>query len=549
MGQPLRILFVDDSEKDVFLLLRQLKKGGFEPQHHRVDDAAALRAALTTDEWQIVISDFHMPNFDGLTALQVFKEAGRDIPFILVSATVGEETAVLAMKQGAHDYIMKGSLARLVPVVQRELQEADLRRQQRRTELALQQSEDQLRQSQKMEAMGRLAAGAAHDFKNALTIILGQTQLLIREKDLSTLQRGKLEHIQSAADQARSLVLGLLAFSRKQELKLEALNLGATFHSMKPMLAPLLGNGIQFVMLADPDLGLCEVDANSLEQVIINLVINARDAMPQGGTLTLATVNVTVTQDNAVTHDGIPLGDYIMFRVTDTGTGMTEETRKHLFEPFFTTKESGKGTGLGLSTCYGTIRQSRGHITVRSELGKGTSFVIYLPRLQPPQVNQSVVADPSVDTKGQEEVLPQISGSADSSRDPGTVLVAEDEPVIRELMTSILREMGCTVLEAENGEQALRILEHSNGPKVDLLLTDLVMPVMGGKELAYKVGSRFPATRILFCSAYPQNLGVRNGMFDQQIPFLQKPVTMDALKRKVREVMGSEPAQSLIEQN
>src|SRR5580704_10476429 len=252
MSEPLRVLFVDDPEKDVFLLLRQLKKGGFEPHYKRVDDAITLRTALQSEEWQIVISDFHMPNFDGLMALQVFKKAGHDIPFILVSATVGEETAVLAMKQGAHDYIMKGNLARLAPVVQRELLESDTRRQQRRTELALQQSEDQLRQSQKMEAMGRLAAGAAHDFKNVLTIILGQAQLLINDKELSALQRSKLEHIQRATDQARSLILRLLAFSRKQELKPEALNLATTIVAMKPMLAPLLGSSIQFVMLAEP---------------------------------------------------------------------------------------------------------------------------------------------------------------------------------------------------------------------------------------------------------------------------------------------------------
>ena len=393
MSEPLRVLFVDDSEEDVFFLLRELRKGGFEPHYKRVDDAAGLRTILQSEEWQIVISDFHMPNFDGLMALQIFKEAGRDIPFILVSAIVGEETAVLAMKQGAHDYIMKRNLARLVPVVQRELREAEMRGQQRRDQLALQQREEQLRQSQKMEAIGRLAAGTAHDFKNILAVILGHSQLLLREKEFNASQRAKLEHIQKAADQARTLLVQLLAFSRKQELNPQPLNLSTTVSAMKPMLEPLLGSSIQFVILPQPDLGLCEVDANSIEQVIINLVINARDALPNGGTVTVGTANLAVTQENAINEAGLPHGDYILLTVTDSGTGMTEETRQHLFEPFFTTKETVKGTGLVLATCYGTIHQSGGHIVVHSELGKGSSFHIYLPQLRSNVVNQSTDSD------------------------------------------------------------------------------------------------------------------------------------------------------------
>jgi two-component system cell cycle sensor histidine kinase/response regulator CckA len=393
MSEPLRVLFVDDSEEDVFFLLRELRKGGFEPYHKRVDDAASLRTLLQTEEWQIVISDFHMPDFDGLMALQIFKEAGRDIPFILVSAIVGEETAVLAMKQGVHDYIMKRNLARLVPVVQRELREAEMRSQQRRSLLALQQKENQLRQSQKMEAMGRLAAGTAHDFKNVLAVVLGNTQLMMRDKVLSASQRAGLEQIQKATERARTLIGQLLAFSRKQELNPQPLDLSTTISAMKPMLEPLLGSSIEFVIRSEPNIGLCEVDANSVEQVIMNLVINARDAMPSGGTVTITTANLTITQENATQHSDLPYGDYVLLTVTDSGTGMTEETRQHLFEPFFTTKESGKGTGLGLSMCYGTVHQSGGHIVVHSELGKGSSFRIYLPRLRSNVVNQSTVSE------------------------------------------------------------------------------------------------------------------------------------------------------------
>jgi signal transduction histidine kinase len=393
MSEPLRVLFVDDSEQDVFFLLRELRKGGFEPQHKRVDDAASLRTLLPSEEWQIVISDFHMPDFDGLEALQIFKEVGRDIPFILVSAVVGEETAVLAMKQGAHDYIMKRNLARLVPVVQRELREAEMRRQQRRSLVTLQQKEDQLRHFQKMEAVGRLAAGTAHDFKNVVAVVLGNTQLMMGDKALSASQRAALERIQKATERARILIGQLLAFSRKQELNPQPLDLSTTISAMKPMLEPLLGSSIQFVVLPEPDVGLCEIDANSIEQVIINLVINARDAMPNGGTVTVGTANLAITEKNAIHHAGLPHGDYILLTVTDSGTGMTEETRQHLFEPFFTTKEPGRGTGLGLSTCYGTIRQSGGYILVHSELGKGSSFRVYLPRLRSNVVNQSTDSD------------------------------------------------------------------------------------------------------------------------------------------------------------
>lgn len=376
----------------MFFLLRELKSGGFEPQHKRVDDAASLRASLQSEEWEIVISDFHMPNFDGLMALQIFNEAGLDIPFILVSAIVGEETAVLAMKQGAHDYIMKSKLARLVPVVQRELREAAMRGQQRRDQLALQQKEEQLRQSQKMEAIGRLAAGTAHDFKNVLAIVLGHSELLMREKEFNDSQRAKLEQIRNAAEQARTLLVQLLAFSRKQVLNPQPLNLNTMVGAMKSMLEPLLGGTIQFVTLLEPDVGLCEVDANSIQQVIINLVINARDAMPHGGTVTVRTRNLSITRESTV-QDEIPPGDYILLTVTDSGTGMTEETRQHVFEPFFTTKETGKGTGLGLATCYGTIHQSDGHIVVHSELGKGSSFLIYLPRVRSDAVSQSTDSD------------------------------------------------------------------------------------------------------------------------------------------------------------
>ena len=387
--------------------------------------------------------------------------------------------------------------------------------------------------------------------KNVLAVILGQSQLLMSEKDVSASQRTRLEHIQNAADQARSLIVRLLAFSRKQELKPQPLDLGAAVNAMKPMLAPLLGKSIQFVVLPDPNLGLCEVDANSLEQVIINLVINARDAMPNGGTLTVATANLTITQENAIHHAGVPHGDYILLTVTDSGTGMTEETRRHLFEPFFTTKEAGKGTGLGLSTCYGTVQQSGGSLLVHSELGKGSSFEVYLPRLRSDAVNQATDADPTLSGECPEKASLETATpkSSDASGVSGTVLLAEDEQVIRELMASTLREMGCNVLEAGDGEQALRILEHSSGQGIDLLLTDIVMPVMGGKELAYKVGARFPSTKILFCSAYPEKLGVRNGMFDKQVPFLQKPVTTDALKLKVREIMSGTQATAAIEQN
>jgi len=381
MSEPLRVLFVDDSEMDVVRLLRELKKGGYATEHQRVDDAPSLRQALQTSQWQIVVSDFHMPNFDGLKALQVVKEAQLDIPFILVSAVVSEETAVQAMKQGAHDYIMKGNPARLVPAVQRELREAQARAEQRRTQSALRQRDDQLRQTQKLEAIGRVAAGAAHDFKNVLTIITASSELLLKDTELKDSQRHRLDNIVKAAEQARVVLKQLLAFSRKEEFTPKALNLSETITAMKQMLQSLVGSLIELKLTLNPDVRCIEADPNRIEQVILNLAINARDAMPQGGTLTITTSNLLVSPTNAFQHVGIPPAEYTLLTVTDSGTGMSDETKEHLFEPFFTTKEAGKGTGLGLSTCYGIVQQSNGHIRVNSEIGKGTSFCIYLPAI------------------------------------------------------------------------------------------------------------------------------------------------------------------------
>src|SRR5213592_2219512 len=389
-SKPLRVLFADDSENDVLMLLRVLRKAGYEPVYERVSSAAPMREALLRQAWDVVISDYEMPGFGGFEALQILKESGHDLPFILVSAVVNEETAVAAMKAGAHDYIMKRKLARLGPAVERELREAQTRVARKAAEQALRQSEEQLRQAQKMEAVGRLAAGVAHDFNNILTVITGHSELLLRQLAADDPRRKSAEQIEKTAYMAAALTRQLLTFSRKQVIEPRVLNLNAVIVTIEKMLRRLIGEDIEFRTLLDSAAASIKADPGQIEQVIMNLAVNARDAMPKGGKLTITTANTTLDKNHLKNFPELCAGDYVMITVADTGTGMSEEVKAHLFEPFFTTKPPGKGTGLGLATCFGIVKQNTGLINVHSELGRGTTFNLYFPRvetaLEPPTV-------------------------------------------------------------------------------------------------------------------------------------------------------------------
>ena len=517
--KPLRALIADDSENDVLLLLRALRKAGYEPVYERVSSAAAMKAALQRQAWDIVISDYEMPNFGGFEALQLLKESGQDLPFILVSAVVSEETAVAAMKAGAHDYMMKRKLTRLGPAIERELREAQTRAARRAAEEALHQSEQQLRQAQKIEAVGRLAAGVAHDFNNILTAVTGHSELLLRLLSADDPRRKHAEQIEKSAYMAAALTRQLLTFSRKQVIEPRVLKLNAIILNIEKMLRRLIGEDIKFCTELDPAAGHIKADSGQIEQVIMNLAVNARDAMPTGGKLTIATANTTLDKNYLKNFPELCPGDYVMLAVSDTGTGMSEEVKAHLFEPFFTTKPPGKGTGLGLATCFGIVKQSTGHLSVYSELGRGTTFRIYFPQVQAAVEPERVRTRPT-----------EVAGGGE------TVLLVEDEPAVREMAALTLREKGYTVLEAVNGEEGLRIAQHQNG-KIDLVLTDVVMPVMGGKEMADALHAVQPRIRILLTSGYTEDAIAHHGVLRPGIAFLQKPYMTATLARKVREVL------------
>jgi signal transduction histidine kinase len=381
-NKVLRALIADDSEDDVFFLLRELRKAGYELVYERVSTAPDMKAALERQTWDIVISDYEMPRFGGFEALQLLKESGHDLPFILVSAVVSEETAVAAMKAGAHDYLMKRKLARLAPAIERELREAQTRLARKAAEAALRQSEEQLRQTQKMEAVGRLAASVSHDFNNILTAILGHSEMLISQLTTNDPRRNNAEQIEKCAEMAATLTKQLLAYSRKQVIAPCVLELNAAILNIEPILRRFIGKDIEFCAALNPDAGHINADPGQIEQLLINLVVNARDAMPQGGKLTIMTANISLDEDQIKIFHDMRVGDYVTLAIADTGTGMTDEVKAHLFEPFFTTKPHGKGTGLGLATCFGVVKQSNANIQVHSELGKGTTFTIYFPQVQ-----------------------------------------------------------------------------------------------------------------------------------------------------------------------
>ncbi len=394
----------------------------------------------------------------------------------------------------------------------------------RQAEAALRESEDQLRQSQKMDAIGRLAGGVAHDFNNLLTVILGYGEQMLERVPARDPLRASIAEIQSAAERAAALTRQLLAFSRRQVLESRSLDLNRIAAGTGDLLRRLIGEDIQLELKLDPTLGHVLADEHQLQQVILNLAINARDAMPDGGKLTIATANTDVDKSHADPQLPVPPGRYVRLLVSDTGVGMDAATRARVFEPFFTTKELGKGTGLGLATVYGIVSQSGGYILLASEPGQGSVFQVYLPRLDattPTGAREVAASDPG-----------QLPGGHE------TVLLVEDEAVVRELMRETLAQHGYRVLSARSSEEAMRLSANHAG-LIDMLVTDVVMPGMGGSDLAARLVGDHPRICVLFISGYADDARLREGVREGQAAFLQKPFTRVALALKVREALDA----------
>jgi len=394
----------------------------------------------------------------------------------------------------------------------------------KQAEAALRESEDQLRQSQKMDAIGRLAGGVAHDFNNLLTVILGYGEQMLERLEPGDPQRRAAEEIHNAAERAAALTRQLLAFSRKQMLESRSLDLNRIAAGTAEMLHRLIEEDIELKVELDPSLGRVLADEHQMQQVIMNLAINARDAMPGGGRLTLATANADVDDTDLVQHLPLPTGHYVTLLVGDTGIGMDAETRARVFEPFFTTKELGKGTGLGLATVYGIVRQTGGYIWVDSEPGQGSVFRVYLPRQDAPT------------SAGAREFSSAAAEPLPSGHE--TVLLVEDEAMVRELMRGTLERQGYQVLSAGSGREALSVASAHGGP-LNLLVTDVVMPGLRGTDLAARLVPAHPRLRVLYMSGYADDDVLRHGVREGQAAFLQKPFTRVALARRVREVLDA----------
>jgi PAS domain S-box-containing protein len=623
----------EDDDSDAGLINRELARLTPPPAVQHVRTQAAFAAALVGFAPHVILSDHNIPGFGGWEALELARRARPDVPFILVTGSLDEETAVRYLKGGAADYILKDRLVRLGPALLEALQRARQRDALQSQERLLRQIidanpslifvkdwngrfvlvnqataqvygttvdslvgktdadfnrnmeevahflrddrdvmssgkskliaeepvtnpagetrwfqtikvplrspaegtatllgvateiterkrlEEQLLQSQKMEAVGQLAGGVAHDFNNILTAIVGYTDLLAAELGSNVRQLEDLEEIRKAARRAAALTRQLLAFSRKQVLEPRIIDVNGVVLNLDKMLRSLISENIALKTDLADNLAAARADPNQIEQVIMNLAINARDAMPDGGTVTIETRNATLDDTYSAQHVSVIPGEYVMLAVTDTGCGMDAKTQSRIFEPFFTTKPPGRGTGLGLSTVYGIVKQSGGNIWLYSELGKGTTFKIYLP---------AIAALP--------EDIGTVAPAEAAPRGGGTVLVVEDDEQLRRLTHRALASQGYTVLEADRGSTALDIARRHKG-HIDLLLTDVIMPDTNGRKLAETIRAVRPGLRVLYMSGYPDGAIASHGMLEPGVAYLAKPFTTEAVTRRVREVL------------
>ena len=661
MEKPLIILHLEDDPRDALLVRETLRENDVEAEIECVSTREGFVSALERGDADIILSDYSLPQFDGLAALEIARGLAPDTPFILISGTIGEDAAVESLRSGATDYLLKTRLHRLAPAVRRAVEEHEERRGRRAVERSLERErkflralleslesgvlacdghgtltvhnratrelygmpadvvaftpwadqcrllgsdgksalepdafplarafrgeqlrqaevtilrrdgsarvaaasgqpivddggarpgavvtlhdvterkhlERQLRQAQRMEAMGRLAAGVAHDFNNLLTVINGYCHLVRSRLAEGGPEQRELDEIARAGDRASELTRQLLAFSRQQILEPRVLDLNAVVGAMERMLGRLIGADIELMFRAGEPLDLILADAGQMEQVLLNLIVNARDAMTQGGVITVETANIEVNASgtNFVVEGTavepargplartpeVPAGRFVTLTVTDTGCGMDAETVSRIFEPFYTTKDVGHGTGLGLSTVHGIVSQSGGHVAVFSEPGLGARFRAYLPR-----------------TAERPQPAEAASSAEPPARGTETILAVDDDPLVLRLVSEILSLQGYTVLRAGNGQEALVLLEDTNR-RIDAMITDVVMPGWSGREVAHRLAGARSELPIVFMSGYlGEDSDMLGSLLGSRIAFVQKPFTPDLLLARVRDVL------------
>ena len=522
MTTLLRVLHLETNPHDADRIKALLSDGGLSCAIRRVDTRAAFASALKEGQVDLILAELSPPEFDREGPLELAQQLAPDVPFICVSANLTETLCIEQIHRDATDCISKEGLGRLVPSVRRVLRERDARVAHRQAEEARLQSDMQLRQLQKLEAVGRLSGGLAHDFNNLLTVIMGQSQVLLSEMGADHPLSSRVKEMHMAGERARVLIRQLLTFSRKQPSGAKVLSLNATVSNFETMLRRLIGADIQLTVKLSADDLRIKADPAFVEQILMNLVVNARDAMPTGGKLAIDIASAYLDRTPTYPVNPIPPGEYVRLSVSDTGCGMSPEVQAHIFNPFFTTKDEGKGTGLGLSTVLGIITEGGGGADVTSEIGAGTRFDVYLPR---------------VISEIEAPIYENVSVRSGEGRE--TILLVEDEEDVRILIRDELRKLGYRIVEARNGIEACLVATPYIG-KLKLLLTDIVMPGMSGTELARHLRVIKPELKLLFISGYTDDVGIGAG--DPASAFLQKPFTPEALACSVRELLDMKPA-------
>lgn len=517
-SNQIRVLLVDDDEEE-FRLTRDLLSE-IEGTSYRLDWEPGYHEALELavgEEYDVYLLDYDLGLYTGLDLLKEAMDRGCSAPMILVTGVGDRSVDEAAMKAGAADYLMKGRIDS--SQLERSIRYSLSRK---RAESERKSLEQQFRQAQKMEAIGQLAGGVAHDFNNLLTAILGYAEIGVIQSTDDGPSKASFEEIRDAARRAADLTKQLLAFSRGQAQQMSVLDLNEVVRNSQEILRRLIGKGVEQRTVLPPGLWLVKSDARQLEQVIINLAINARDAMQLGGRLVIETANTTVGPGTDEVRTGVAAGRYVVMSVSDNGSGIDEEVLPHIFEPFYTTKPVGKGTGLGLSTCYGIVQQSKGHVEAFSEPGAGTTIKVYLPKATGTVARANNPEAPSFQGKGTERVL-----------------LVEDEEKVRSMASRVLRDQGYTVLEAENGDDALKLVETTETGAIDLLLTDIIMPIMGGKELADRLLTRRGVGSVLYTSGYAEASPSRFGQLKPGSDFMPKPFSPETLIRRVRQTLDA----------